>query len=86
MLKVELTNEALYRRIRVIANKNRFKILELTQARAKTVTALRKELNLAYTKCADYVTMLEKEGLVRKTRDGRETLVKSTVLLKNIKL
>jgi len=86
MLKVQLANEELYRKIRVMANKNRFRIIELTQSRARSVTDLRKEINLAYTKCADYVRMLEKEKLVHKTRRGRETLVKSTILLKNIRL
>ncbi|MFH1224870.1 MAG: winged helix-turn-helix domain-containing protein [Candidatus Diapherotrites archaeon] len=86
MFGVSLENEELYRKIRVLANKNRFRILELTQSGARSVTELRKETNLAYTKCADYVRMLEKEKLVRKTKKGRETLVKSVVLLKSIRL
>jgi len=86
MINVSLANPELYNKIRVIGNKNRFKILELTQAKEKSITELGKEINLAYTKCADYVRMLEKEKLVKKTRKGREILVKSRVMLKNIQM
>ncbi len=86
MLNPTLHNAGIYRKIRVLANKNRFKILELTQANTKTVTELSNETMLAYTKCADYVTILAKEKLVEKTRKGREILVKAKIDIAKIKL
>ena len=69
-----------------MANRKRFRILELTQEAPKTVTKLSKETNLAYNKCADYVTMLEKEGLMKKERQGREMMVKAVIDLSKIKI
>ncbi|MFH0970561.1 MAG: winged helix-turn-helix domain-containing protein [Candidatus Diapherotrites archaeon] len=86
MFKTGIRREELYRKIRVMANKTRFRMLELTQNGSKTVTELSRETNLAYNKCADYVTMLEKEGLVEKRRDGREMLVKANINLDKVKM
>ncbi len=86
MFKPRLGHEELFQRIRIMANRSRFKMLEITQTGPKTVTELSKETNLAYNKCADYVSMLEKEGLVEKKRDGREMLVKAKVDLGKIKI
>ena len=79
MAKGTLENEGLHRRIRAMGNKNRFRIIELTQGKPKSITGISKELDIAYNKCADYVKMLEKEKLIRKSKSGRETLVKSVV-------
>ena len=61
-------------------------MLELTQKEPKSVTELSKSTNLAYNKCADYVSMLEKEGLMEKKREGRVTKVKATIDLSKIKI
>lgn len=61
-------------------------MLELTQNDSKTVTQLSKETKLAYNKCADYVSMLEKVGLVEKKRAGREVFVKATIDLDKVKI
>ncbi len=66
-----------------MSNEYRFRILELTQSERPSITALSKMLKLSYTKCADYVSILEKEGLVKKTRDGKEVLIESRVILKD---
>jgi len=79
MAKSALDNEELHRRIRIIGNKNRFRIIELTQGKPKSIIGISRELSIAYNKCADYVRMLEKEKLVRKSKSGRETLVKSKI-------
>jgi len=47
-----------------------------------SISSLSKTLHLSYTKCADYVCLLEKHGLVRKTRVGKEMHVASSVQLK----
>ena len=86
MFKVAIRRNGLFRKIKEMANPSRFKMLELTQEDAKTVTELSKETNLAYNKCADYVTKLEKVGLVEKKRSGREMLVKATINLDRVKI
>lgn len=72
-------NYLLFRKVRVISNPHRFRIIELTENNSLSITELSSKLKLAYTKCADYVKMLEQMGLVQKTRDGKETLVRSKV-------
>ncbi len=86
MFNPRLVHEELFQKIRIMANRSRFKMLEMTQTEPKTVTELSKGTNLAYNKCADYVSMLEKEGLIEKKRLGRETMVKSTVDLSKLKI
>ena len=80
--KIPLQNEKLFSKIKVISNRFRFKILELTQKDSLNISKLGSVLNLAYTKCADYVSILEKEELVGKTKEGKEVLVKSKVKIK----
>lgn len=86
MLKVQLVNAELFGKIKTMSNPTKFKMLELTQSRTRTITELSRETNLAYNKCADYVAELHRRKLVQKTKKGREMLVKSTVLLKNVQL
>lgn len=74
--------EQLYRRIKVISNKTRFRILQLTQEKALSITELSERLKLAYTKTADYVALLEAHELVQKERSGKETLVRSVVTIR----
>jgi len=68
-------------RVRVIANPHRFRIIELVSSEAMNIKSISMSIGLSYTKCADYVRMLEKEGLVAKTREGRDTMVSSNVRL-----
>ena len=72
-------NKALLKKIKVISNENRFRILELTQNEQLSITKLSFALGLTYTKCSDYVKMLEDGDLVTKTKDGKNILVKSSV-------
>ena len=79
LTKKIVKRDAVYRKIRLMANQYRFRILELTQDVAINITQLSNILGLSYTKCADYVTLLEKEGLVEKTKQNKETIVRSKV-------
>ena len=72
-------NHLLFRKIKLISNPQRFRILELTQDKELNISELSSKLKLAYNKCADYVRMLEQLGLVQKTRDGKEAQIRSKV-------
>ncbi len=74
----QIRNLPLYRKVKVLANAYRFSIVELASSEELSITQLSQRLKLSYTKCADYVHMLEKEGLVKKTRKGREVLISSS--------
>jgi predicted transcriptional regulator len=71
----------LFRKIKLISNKKRFQIVQLTQENNLSITEISTKLKLAYNKCADYITLLEQEGLVTKTKEGKEIKVKSKVKL-----
>ena len=86
MLPIEKPNKKLFSQIKVLSNRFRFKIIELTQENQPNITELSSKLELSYTKCADYVTMLEKHGLVQKLKDGKETRIKSKVKLHKNKI
>jgi len=75
-------NEELYKKVKVMANKHRFRILQITQKENPSIAELSKKLKLAYTKTADYVTMLEKLGLVEKSKEGKEVKVQSKIKIK----
>ena len=53
--------------------------LELIQKETLSINELSSKLKLSYTKCADYVTLLEQEGLLQKLKDGREVKLISKV-------
>ena len=81
LTKKTLKHETVYGKIRLMANQNRFRILELTQDNALSLTELSKILGLSYTKCADYVRLLKKSGLVEKTKRNKEVLVRSCAVI-----
>ena len=72
----------LFKKIRLLSNRRRFAIIELVQREPLNITSLSKRLNLAYTKCVDYVRLLEKGGMVAKKRNGKEVLVNANVKLR----
>jgi len=78
----KLRNVRLFGKIRLLSNECRFKIVELVEKEPASVTALSKKLGLSYTKCDDYVRLLEKSGLVNKKRAGRVVIVSSKVRMK----
>lgn len=77
---IEIRNKDVYGKIRIMSNRYRFRILELTNSRQMNITELSKVLHLSYTKCADYVRLLEKDNLVEKTKRNKEALIKSKVV------
>jgi predicted transcriptional regulator len=79
----QIQNKTLFEKVKTISNALRFRILELTQSKELNVTELASELQLSYTKTADYIKMLEKLGLITKTKKGKEVKIKSKVMLKS---
>jgi predicted transcriptional regulator len=79
-------NKAIFSKIKMLSNRLRFKIIELTQENELSITQLSSRLKLSYTKCADYITMLEKHSLIQKIRDGKEVKVRSKVKLNKNKI
>jgi len=73
----------LYEKIKAISNLNRFKIIEIAEREPISIARLSAKLNLSYTKCSNYVTLLEKAGLIQKKRVGKETHIRSRVKLGN---
>ena len=74
-----MDNTDLFRKIKQLSNDKKFKIIELTQKEPLDITSLAREVKIAFNKCSNYCTQLEKGGLVEKQREGKNTLVKSRV-------
>ena len=86
MSAYEIKNKDLYGKIKLIANKFRFQIIEITKEQELSISELSKKLNLSYTKCADYISMLEKEGLITKRKAGKEVFISNNSILTKDKL
>ncbi len=69
----------LFEKIKQLSNEKKFRIIELTQKEHLDITFLSKEIKIAFNKCSNYCTQLEKVGLVEKQRDGKNTFIKSKV-------
>jgi predicted transcriptional regulator len=78
----KLKNEKIFNKVKILSNRKRFKIIELTQNKELSISEISSILNLSYTKCADYITALQKENLVQKRKAGKVTLIKSKVRIK----
>jgi len=64
----------------VLNNINRIKIVLLCSEKEMNVTELSKKLKLNYSVTSEYVSMLEKVGLIRKIRNKNKTVnVKSLI-------
>ncbi len=74
-----IRHQILFDRIKVISNPQRFKIIELTQENQLSITELCSKLKIAYNKCADYVSMLSHQNIIKKTKIGKEVKVLSLV-------
>jgi len=74
---IELKNKDIYEKIKTISNPYRFRILELTQENAIGVTKLSSMTKLSYTKCSDYIRVLEKQNLISKAKTGKSVQIKS---------
>lgn len=80
---IEVGNKQLFNKLRIMSNKSRFRIIELTQNNEVSITDLSSALRLAYNKTSDYVTMLEKQGLIVKNQVGKSVKVTSKVKISN---
>ncbi len=82
----QIEKRELFERIKLMSNSQRFRILELTETEQLSITELSSKLKLTYSKCADYVKMMEEKGLVEKVKDGKEVKVQSKVKLQSNKI
>lgn len=78
--------ETIFNKIRLLSNRFRFKIIEVTQNQQITIIELSRKLKLSYTKCADYVALLEKYGLIEKIKEGKYTKVRSKAKITSDKI
>ena len=69
----------LYRIIKLISNEKRFKILYKILNEELTIKEISEIIKLNYDKTKTYVSLLEKENLVSKRKEGRLVYVKSNV-------
>lgn len=81
--KLRLEHEGIFKTIKLISNRIRFKILELSETE-KNVTELGKELKLSYKRTSDYCARLEKLNLVSKRKEGKEVFIKNNVDFSNL--
>lgn len=66
----------------VLNNTFRLKIVMLCSEKEWSITELSKTLNLNYTVTSEYVSLLEKAGLVKKIRNKNKTVsVKSLIAI-----
>jgi len=50
------------------------------------ISEISKELKLSYTKCADYIHILEKENLILKHKEGKEVFISSKIKIQREKI
>ncbi|MEI7719475.1 MAG: winged helix-turn-helix domain-containing protein [archaeon] len=77
-----MENVCLFRKIKQLSNEKKFSIIEKTQKHQLDVSTLSKEVKIAFNKCSNYCTALEKEGLIQKQKEGKRILVLSKVHFK----
>ena len=68
-----------FNKIKLISNKSRFIILEMLSKSELTPTQISSKLNLSFKMCDNYISLLEKQKLVSKRKEGRLVYVKSNV-------
>ncbi len=83
---MKIIHNDVFDKINVISNKFRFKILEITQHEEPTISELSSRIQLSYTKCADYTTLLKDLNLVEKIKDGKNIRIKSKIKLSKDKI
>ena len=82
--KIEVKNKELFSNIKEFSNPSKFKILEVLQNEKMSVTFLAKKVNLAFNKCSNYCSDLEKNNFLTKEKDGKNVFVKSDFDLKKL--
>ena len=79
--EISLKNTALFLKIKEIANPSKFKIVELTQNKSYNITELSKKVPLAFNKCSNYCTELQKMDLIEKKEENNNVKIKSKLVL-----
>jgi len=79
-----MKNKELYKNIKQISNKSKFRILEATQEKELDITELSKIVKIAFNKCSSYCIQLEKANLVIKHKKGINTFIKPKIFLKEL--
>ena len=75
-------NQTIFKKIKLLSNPARFKVLELTQGNGIPISEIGKKLGIKYKRCSEYIRKMEKEGLLYKTVEGRIKIVKSNAELR----
>ena len=79
-----IENRLVFEKLRQLSNRNKFRIIELTQKDEMAITLIAKEIKLAYNKCSDYCTKLQRVGLIDKKKRGKEVLIKSKIGMESL--
>jgi len=72
--------QEMQRRFAALNNENRLKIILLCREKERTITELSRLIHLSHSKTSENTSILEREGLVKKTRHKDNTVtVKSLI-------
>lgn len=72
-------NSEIFEKVKLLSNPARFKVIEITQTEGKNITEIGKYLKISYKRSSEYVAKMEKLGLVKKVKEGKEVKVTSRV-------
>lgn len=82
--EIKVKNQKLFKKIKELSNPSKFLILEILQKEKISITLLAKKVNLAFNKCSNYCTDLEKSNFLIKEKQGKNVFVKSNLDMKKI--
>jgi len=82
--KVEVKNKELFTKIKELSNPSKFRILEIIENGKMSVTLLAKKVNLAFNKCSNYCSQMEKVNILTKEKKGKNVFVKSRLEIKEL--
>jgi predicted transcriptional regulator len=80
-----IKNKELFTKIKELSNPSKFHILEVLQNGKINITLLAKKVNLAFNKCSNYCSDLEKKNFVTKEREGKNVFVECNLDLDKLK-
>lgn len=82
--EIKVKNQKLFRKIKELSNPSKFKILEILQEEKISITTLAKKVDLAFNKCSNYCTDLEKSNFLIKEKQGKNVFVKTNLNLQKL--
>ena len=77
----KLSAERLAKQYQALANPRRIEIIKALQHDNLTITEIAKKLNIGTARVSDYVSLLEAQNLVEKTRKDNTVSVKSLITI-----